>query len=99
MGLSAIPDPPLQVTEKNVRTSPHCFRHQLLLLPVPLPSLQQPDLAPRTQFAVRSTFPHPVEEGPGPASNLRGSANWNVPQPICNEVETLVDRELLKIDS
>lgn len=75
----------------------------LLPLPVPppyaLPSLQQPAPTPRTQFVVRSTFPHPVEEGPDAPFSIRGSANWNPSQPIRHEVNIPLSKELSRIDS
>lgn len=62
-GLSAAPSSPLQATDSPVRAPP----------PLPpsapptcaLAHSAEPELAPRTQFVVRSMFPHPVEEGPG----------------------------------
>lgn len=101
-GLSAIPSLPSQVTKKSQGLSQSGLPPQL---PPHAPSIcafAQSAAAcscPRTQFVVRGMFPHPVEEGPGALSSLKGSANWNPSQPIRDEAEIPLEWEPLKIDS
>lgn len=80
--------------KKSQGLSQSWLRPRLLPLAPPTYALAQSAtvcFCPRTQFVVRGMFPHPVEEGPGALSSLKGSANWNPIQLIRDEVKILLE--------